>query len=79
MLFNHTCGCSVSRTTGATEWIPLAPSWSSLGNKIEYVIELVGKVESGKKDKKGKGKWKMFSGKTQKERYVLSLHSLLSK
>jgi len=60
----------------APPWIPLPPSYAALGNKIEYFVELIGKVETGNKDRKGKGKWKLFSGKTKNERFVCRFPSL---
>lgn len=57
-----------SKTKGSSTLIPLPPSYEHKGNKIEYCIEVTGKVDKGTKDKKGKGKWKLFKEKLKTER-----------
>ncbi|GAA5840013.1 hypothetical protein JCM3766R1_000640 [Sporobolomyces carnicolor] len=56
-----------------TESPPLTSSCEDETYRIAYALELVGKVEdsTGGKDKKGKGKWKLFGGKLETEKLVI--------
>ncbi|GAA5959769.1 hypothetical protein JCM3765_000096 [Sporobolomyces pararoseus] len=57
-----------SKAAGSPSLIPLPPSYESDGHKIEYFIEVTGKIDKGSKDRKGKGKWKLFKEKLKTER-----------
>ncbi|GAA5963444.1 hypothetical protein JCM3765_003074 [Sporobolomyces pararoseus] len=73
----QTCTCSRG-AEDLSESIPLPPSYESEGNKIEYYIEVTGKIDKGSKDRKGKGKWKLFKEKLKTERRARLFLGLIS-
>ncbi|GAA5897262.1 uncharacterized protein JCM6883_006634 [Sporobolomyces salmoneus] len=69
---HQTCSCA-SSPGGLLTLIPLPPSYESKGNRIEYVLEISGTIDGNgrSRDRKGKGKLKLFGNKLRHEKFEI--------